>query len=1357
MKIFTRIFGGVMCCLLLVGSVSAQQKRSPAQEQLLRAQYGDNFQEVLDKHATDPIKLMQIQQDRAAGMFLPTREDASRSMFVLGEDDIGRAEVEPNNFFNEADAIDDVIALPGRRAEYTGKLVQASLTPGDVDVYKFTVDTTSMYYFAATHSFLTSGDDGLGVQIRLFHESDLDTTFTVGDGGIEGNDKVKGNIMGRAPDGRNGSGDFRLTGWVSPVDPATGEKLTGDFYLWVYNGGGEAGTYFMTAYEIPLDTYVDRAEPNYPLLNALTNVDAVMPTDAVVRTYMAFDPDTVKIVEPPIPVQGNTAFPQLFAQGDEDVDLYRVDYKAGHTLTIETLPYFGWYRENDGTIGPGGSRLTDPRIRVYDADFTVIIDEDDDGAREQMDGPNNIHSRIVLTPEQLAAAGVTEDTPLWLWVSAWASQTRTRTDPGDGSGRNVDNSDPGRFIYDIYATQTSGDLVEVEPNNTVAEATSMAARSDTVYTASFADGADEDYYRVFMHEVRMYSIFSANSTVSDDIQVEIYREYEADPTGTLALTDNLLTESVAGNAGNNDFLISGFVPEASGAYLIKVSAASAGDYQLGVVDKGQIYGGRIANEPDDTDSDALAQDAMEVGPGAQANTGMIFPAGDVDHYHFNVGAGFDLTLTVGGTHPDLVNDFEATMTLLGPDGSEIASSGDAITHTTTEAGQYIVRVTAATEGATGFYSLSGGQPFEESEPNETFAEADLIALNTVYNAALTSGDVDFYKATLEAGKLYSFRGIDNETGSALDVEFFDEIDGTTLLDDSGWPDNYSGSNFKIANIIPRETKTYYLKISGSPGAYKMTSRVNEDFYALHHAGEPNNSAAEADAIGDYLAFGADVQYVLSDPNHPRFFGDEDWFRVSMTTGQVLIAETKPVGGDDWARDTDTRIVIWNADESAELANDDDGGNDWYSRASYTAAADEVVYVQIRTSRDTEGADDRSMNRGDYILNIDVTSSEIESNNHFMMANTLAGGFINASFDMATDTVDVYALNLEADHIYHVRTLKPEEGGFSGGFSASLYAASDTTTNLLGTDDTGYNSRYSGGNLKLNLIPGETETYYLHLAGNGGSGAYKIGMKSRDISELKSHGEPNNTIADADAIGVQEFNVPGEPITSMLYNPDFVWAEGDNLTSRWGDDLDIYKYSLVAGDTMVAETSPVDGPLWPRDYDGFLRLLNAAGDTLASNDDGGFDWHSRIEYIAEADMDVYVLVHSQDWGKAPEDRADDDPTRGEYNLSVTKLDGTPIMVVDTEDLETPHTFALDQNYPNPFNPVTTIAYTLPEALEVELTVYNVLGQRVATLVNTFQTAGQHLVQFDASGLASGMYLYRIKAGKDVSVKKMLLIK
>jgi hypothetical protein len=88
---------------------------------------------------------------------------------------------------------------------------------------------------------------------------------------------------------------------------------------------------------------------------------------------------------------------------------------------------------------------------------------------------------------------------------------------------------------------------------------------------------------------------------------------------------------------------------------------------------------------------------------------------------------------------------------------------------------------------------------------------------------------------------------------------------------------------------------------------------------------------------------------------------------------------------------------------------------------------------------------------------------------------------------------------------------------------------------------------------------------------------------------------------------------------------------------------------------------------------------------------------------------------------------------------------------------PSGFSLDQNYPNPFNPVTTIRYALPRQVHVDLSLYNTLGQRVRALVGGEEPAGLHEVRLDGTNLASGVYIYIVRAGEFIQSKKLLVIR
>lgn len=156
------------------------------------------------------------------------------------------------------------------------------------------------------------------------------------------------------------------------------------------------------------------------------------------------------------------------------------------------------------------------------------------------------------------------------------------------------------------------------------------------------------------------------------------------------------------------------------------------------------------------------------------------------------------------------------------------------------------------------------------------------------------------------------------------------------------------------------------------------------------------------------------------------------------------------------------------------------------------------------------------------------------------------------------------------------------------------------------------------------------------------------------------------------------------------------------------------------------------------------------------DSPGF--HTVNVWMREDGVAIDKIVLSQNGSFTPSGSGPAESTFGPAPVNARMTTANEGLVAEQLAVEeTPKALTLDENYPNPFNPSTTIRFTLPEAVPVSLTVYDMLGRKVAVLADGVLSAGQHEVQFDASHLASGTYLYRLVTAEQTFVKQMILMK
>lgn len=200
---------------------------------------------------------------------------------------------------------------------------------------------------------------------------------------------------------------------------------------------------------------------------------------------------------------------------------------------------------------------------------------------------------------------------------------------------------------------------------------------------------------------------------------------------------------------------------------------------------------------------------------------------------------------------------------------------------------------------------------------------------------------------------------------------------------------------------------------------------------------------------------------------------------------------------------------------------------------------------------------------------------------------------------------------------------------------------------------------------------------------------------------------------------------------------------------------------AASDSVIVTVVPVNDPPvanFTIEQDGFEN-----GDNVLTLTDGSNDIN---------DPNGFIVSYFWDFGDGNTSTLQNpkhtyqSASEFEVSLTVTDNEGATATLKETVNVtlvtasETegkPTEFALEQNYPNPFNPATNINYSVPQASKVNIEVYNLMGQRVAVLVNEVKAAGNYTVTFDASSVSSGVYIYRIQAENFISTKRMTLIK
>lgn len=232
----------------------------------------------------------------------------------------------------------------------------------------------------------------------------------------------------------------------------------------------------------------------------------------------------------------------------------------------------------------------------------------------------------------------------------------------------------------------------------------------------------------------------------------------------------------------------------------------------------------------------------------------------------------------------------------------------------------------------------------------------------------------------------------------------------------------------------------------------------------------------------------------------------------------------------------------------------------------------------------------------------------------------------------------------------------------------------------------------------------------------------------------------------------EASDPNIPVRSVFYSPkDIVYTLPMTYESSWENNYSSEINDEDIGQSTSDYTSSVTVDGWGEVVIGNVSIPVLRVTTTETTTIAGFDFTTiDVGFVDENGLEVATLS------------IDEMPFVDQYDpesasATITSYNG--LISVSTEPLVSlPTSIGLHQNFPNPFNPATQISYQLNTRAEVTLNVYSLTGQKIQTLVDgELKPSGSHTVSFDAGNLASGVYLYRLRAGDQSFTRKMTLLK